>query len=428
MLLFLRTLRPQQLEHRICLSLLVYAIGQCLYTAVSTTLGNSVQMIGAIYYLMLCLQARKGVFIPPLPKLLLGIVALWTFILIIRMFLIDDNAIDEQSFQKNIIDFFLSYKVWPVFMIFVPYILGRRKYFDMGYFVHVSVLMAFVFLALSPMAFHNMINFQFTMFGEEGKNYQDFISSSTLGVQSLCPCIIVLFWKKYIPRRVWYFVLTACIIDLLMRMYMARRGGTVLTLVYFFFIWYLYTASGRMGKKCKMIVIGLIMIGGAYFVFQSYADSFFSLLVERANMDTRNGVEHSFYKHFNSVNDWIFGRGLLGTYYDEGYKTYRSSIETGYLYLSLRGGLLYLVPYVTLLVISGLKGYFKGKNLFVKSIGILMLMSVLELYPWGYPTFSFKFFVIWLGIYICNSRHFLFMSDLEVQTNLFGLYNKNKAL
>ena len=46
-------------------------------------------------------------------------------------------------------------------------------------------------------------------------------------------------------------------------------------------------------------------------------------------------------------------------------------------------------------------------------------MSVLELYPWGYPTFSFKFFIIWLGVIMCNSKYFLSMSDQEIQNVLF---------
>lgn len=423
---FLRTLHPRQLEHKICLSLFIYALGVFLYTAASTTIGNAVQLIGALYFLKQCVQAHKGISTLPFPKLLLNFIALWTLILVARMFLIDKNIIITLPFQKAIMEFFLGYKVWPIFLVFIPYIFGKRYNFDLGYFVEISVLMAVIFLTLSPFAFHNMLNFQFTMYGEEGENYQDFISSSTLGVPSLCPCIIVLFWKKYIPKKVWTIVLIACIINLLMTMYLARRGNTVLTLVYFFMIWYLYTASGKVSKKLKMIAFGLLLILVGYIIFKQYADSFFSLLIERGDTDTRGGVEQNFYKDFNSWSDWIFGRGLLGTYYDKIFHEYRSSIETGYLFLSLRGGLLYLIPYVVLLIISGIRGYFKGKNLFVKSVAILMLMSVFELYPWGYPTFSFKFFIIWLGVYICNSQHFLFMSDLEVQTNLFRLYTKKK--
>ena len=168
-----------------------------------------------------------------------------------------------------------------------------------------------------------------------------------------------------------------------------------------------------------MLAMATVMLASAYMVFVSLSDSFFSLIVERAEADTRSGVERSFYKYFSSQADWLFGRGLLGTYYDEIFGEQRFSIETGYLFIILRAGLLYLIPYVMLLMVSGIKGYFKSNNLFIKSIAIFMLMSVLELYPWGYPTFSFKFFIIWLGVIMCNSKYFLSMSDQEIQNVLF---------
>lgn len=423
---FLHTLRPQLIEHRVLISLLVYAFGQFLYTAVSTTIGNAVQLVGALYFIVTCLsESNKGIKTRPVPKFLLGFVAFWTAMLVVRMFLVDANLIIDLPLQKAMMAFFLGYRVWPIFLIFIPYVLGHRQDVDMGYYVRISVVMAIVFLILYPFAFHNMVNFQFVMFGAEGENYQDFISSSTLGVRALCPCMIILFWKRYIPQKMWLIVLLACIGDLVMTMYMARRGSTVLAMIYFLLLWYLYTVRSGSRQWAKQIVIVGMLIYMVYIVFTNLADSFFSLLVERGTEDTRGGVEYSFYKHFNSTTDWIFGRGLLGTYYDQIFREYRSSIETGYLFITLRGGLLYLIPYVLLLVISGIRGYFKSRSIFIKSVAIFMLMSILELYPWGYPTFSFKFFIIWLGIYICNSRYFLELSDAEVQ-NVFFRNLKNR--
>lgn len=419
MTFFIKQLKPHLLEHRILLSLMIYAFGEFFYTSVSTTFGNTIQVLGAMYFIILCINARKNIKIPIILQLCLSFIALWTFILIIRMFFIDNNSITNLTIKEAVMSFFLGYRVLPITLIFIPYIFGRRNNIDIGYYVQICAFMAYIFVLLSPLAFHNMINFRYTIYEENSENYQEFITSSTLGIQSLCPCMIVLFWKKYIPQKLWVITLLACIANLLMTMYMARRGNTVLTITYFALLWYIYTKNGHRTKKIKMIVIAIVLILTTLYIFSNYADSFFSLLIERGNENTRGGVEKSFFKHFCSTNDWLVGRGLLGTYYDEVFMDYRSSIETGYLFIILRGGLLYLIPYIILIVISGIRGCYFGKNIFVKSIAIFMLMSILELYPWGYPTFSHKFFIIWLGVYLCNTNRFLKMSDSEVQNTIF---------
>ena len=417
---FLKSLRPQQSEHHILMSLLIYSLGGFFYISVSTAFGNVVQLVGAFYYLWIVLNAHKETRMPVCLRLCLVMLSIWTFVLVIRMFFIDTNLIILRPFQKAVMDFFIGFRVWPMFLIFIPYVFGYRHKIDMSYFVKMGLMFAIFFIIYYPFAFYNMVNFQFSLYSanEEG-NYQDFISNSTLGIGTLCPCFILLFWKKYMSFKVWFIILVACVANLFITIHMARRGTTVLTLIYFVLLWYLYTAQSRLKGKLRMLAMATVMLASAYMVFVSLSDSFFSLIVERAEADTRSGVERSFYKYFSSQADWLFGRGLLGTYYDEIFGEQRFSIETGYLFIILRAGLLYLIPYVMLLMVSGIKGYFKSNNLFIKSIAIFMLMSVLELYPWGYPTFSFKFFIIWLGVIMCNSKYFLSMSDQEIQNVLF---------
>lgn len=420
MIRYIKLLRPRLLEHHILLSLLIYSFGDFFYTSISTTLGNLVQLIGALYYIKIVLCANKSITIPTIQKICLTFLSIWTLVLVFRTFFFDTNIIISLPLKDAVMNFFLGERIWPIFLVFIPYVLGYRYNIDMSYFCRIGFFLAIIFLILYPFAYYSMVNFQFTMYGEDGENYQDFISSSTMGITSFCPCLILLFWKKYIPTKIWYITLIACIANLLMTMYMARRGDTVITIIYFILIWYLYTTQSKKNNKFKMVIIAVVLIFMCYNIFTNLSDSFFSLLIERSNVDTRSGVENNFYKDFSSDFDWLFGRGLLGTYFDNIFGEQRFSIETGYLFIILRCGLLYLIPYVILLLLSGIKGYIRSKNIFVKSIAIFMLMSVLELYPWGYQTFTFKFYIIWLGVYICNSKYFLNMSDNDIQETLFA--------
>lgn len=165
--------------------------------------------------------------------------------------------------------------------------------------------------------------------------------------------------------------------------------------------------------------MALIVIGLIYILFSNMADSFFSTLLERGDENTRDGVEESFYADMKSQTDWIFGRGWFGQYYEPIFKTYRSSIETGFLALILRGGFLYLIPYVLILAFTAIYGYFKSRNLFCKSFAIMCLMQIVNLYPFGWPAFNFFHFLIWLGVWICNIKSFRELTDNQIKTYLF---------
>lgn len=39
------------------------------------------------------------------------------------MFFIDTNLIILRPFQKAVMDFFIGFRVWPMFLIFIPYVL-----------------------------------------------------------------------------------------------------------------------------------------------------------------------------------------------------------------------------------------------------------------------------------------------------------------
>ena len=207
--------------------------------------------------------------------------------------------------------------------------------------------------------------------------------------------------------------------SILIQAFMARRGGLATSILYLVLMWGMYSFNDRHVSKVKMILMALAVVGVCLVLFSNMADSFFSTLMERGTADSRSGVEEGFYKDMDSASDWIFGRGWFGQYFEPAYGIFRSSIETGYLALILRGGLLYLIPYVGILGLSFYNGYFKSRNLFCKSFAIICLMQIICLYPYGWPAFNFLHFVIWLGVWICNSKVLRIMSDSQIKRMLF---------
>ena len=201
---------------------------------------------------------------------------------------------------------------------------------------------------------------------------------------------------------------------MLMTAYLARRGNLAMSGLYLVLAWLMYAMFDKKTSKIKLIFISILVIALGYGFFSGSVDSFFATLSERGDENSREGVELAFFADMQDINDWIFGRGWFGQYYDFTFRFRRSAIETGYLALILRGGLCYLIPYVLILVMSFVNGFFRSKNLFCKSFAIICLMQVIYLYPWGWPQFNFLHFCIWLGVMTCNCKAIRNVDDSQI--------------
>jgi hypothetical protein len=107
--------------------------------------------------------------------------------------------------------------------------------------------------------------------------------------------------------------------------------------------------------------------------------------------------------------DWIIGKGIKGQYYcpnvdEDAVTNYRSVIETGYLQIILKGGLISLALFVLITVPAIFKGIFYSKNILSKAAGIWILLSLLSLYPATVNTFSLRYLLVWISIGICYSN------------------------
>lgn len=317
--------------------------------------------------------------------------------------------------------------------LFFPLLLFMNcRLISLRFLFYWMAVFCIIYLILSPFALWSMVHYHFdyslgwTGDSNEEGGYGSFIKSSTLQIASFSPIALMYFSKKYLNPKWWYMFVICALISLFIQIYMARRGGTVMTLLFFLAAFGVnFKNSHNVHNRILHIIFLLIAIGLSYALFIDYSNNIFSLFIQRGFEDNRVDIEKYFCKDLNNNPlDWWIGRGLWGTYYDPSFswnanKGFRWGIETGYLNMILHGGYIYLFLYCSILIYAGVKGLFFSNNHLVNSFGALILLSIIQLYPSGYQTFDFSYLTIWIGVYICCQHRYRKMNDIEIFKILF---------
>lgn len=423
-----KSLRPCRREHWIMLSILVYSLVGVLKYYLPNTLSNALMTLSAFIFIIVVCRHASGFHLKGITGLFYGVLIIWSLCLTFHMFFIADirsTFVDYHGLTTWLLAYFGSPLFLPNLIPFVILAFPRDYEFDFRYLWRVMWLLCILYMCYYPFAFWNMTHYSWSMeridgseWGDKG-TYGDFITNSTMGIAALAPVVIMVFFKRYLPSKYWICFLASYVGSILIAAFLARRGGLALSVSFLVLAWIMYALSNKETSTFEMILMAAIVVGIAFVLFTNMADSFFSTLVGRGDENTRIGVEESFYSDMKSQVDWTFGRGWFGRYYDPLFSNFRSSIETGYLALILRGGLLYLIPYVVTLGITAFTGYFKSNNLFCKSFAIMCLMQIISLYPYGWPAFNFFHLIIWLGVWACNDNSIRNMTDQEISLFYF---------
>lgn len=214
-------------------------------------------------------------------------------------------------------------------------------------------------------------------------------------------------------------------ITLLVLLFFARRGGSLYTVVYLVIAigLYLYKNNNQILRIIVIPVIVLFFIIGSN-VYQSNKNIFFRNITKKGMIDTRYEVNNYFEKDmFNSMDLW-FGRGLNGMYYcpqryvstngKYEYVKYRWAVETGFYHLILKGGIFFTLLYVFILGLTAIKGLFFSRNTVVKIFAIWIILSLIELYPFGWPAFDFKYILVWMGTVLCYHKQTRNMTNQQM--------------
>lgn len=400
---------------------------------VNNTLASIISLSAWIFIIKSFSYIRfsRGKEFGPIKKLVI-VMLLWNvFMIVYGMFVYPPT---EPSFYYRLRNFLMDPK------LFLPLLLPLTIFFDnhffsLRFFFYWISILSIIYLVLSPWALWSMTHWSWSMdnvasaWGDTG-TYGDFIMNSTHQIAVFLPPVIGFFCKRYLTIKWWRIFLITAFIGLFIQMYLARRGGVVLTLAYFLVAYWVYfRRSKRAGSKITQMFMLIVICGLGYVLFMGLSDSAFSLLLERGAEDTRSGVANNMITDFNRTPvDWWIGRGLWGTYYDPDFDNpfmssthgQRWEVETGYLCMIIHGGYIYLFLYVSILLYSGLKGLFSGRNILLNSLGAIQIMSLISLFPYGIQMFDFSFLTLWIGVYLCCQAKYQIMTDEQVFYQLFA--------
>jgi len=255
--------------------------------------------------------------------------------------------------------------------------------------------------------------------------------------------VLFLFCYRYIKGYVSLLFPIAIVVHFISSAIGGGRGSTTFSLVYllsFFFLMIRYPLSvdtqSSLYKKSKFNGIWYFILGIAfvYLLWQLYNNTtLFDFVLQRAFGSKTLGTEiidvnREILKD-NMVSDfnahplaWIWGRGVYGTFkssiLDEG--GMRQWIEWGYLYLVLKGGVVYFILIVYLMLHAAFMGFFRSNNALSKGLAMMCLMFLFNLVSTNSePQFSSQFFCSWLCVALLEQSQ---IRETDDET-LYGYFN-----
>jgi hypothetical protein len=239
------------------------------------------------------------------------------------------------------------------------------------------------------------------------------------------PCGYILMSYKCHSKRMNVYALLILLLSLYFLIVRARRGLTFITLsmIVVAYIMVLIYNKDKLFKLLISFLVLIILISSVTLLYKVQKKGFFGHLDSRMDEDTRTGVEQAFYNDMSTM-DWIIGKGINGQYYcpgiDEGYRVtvYRSAIETGYLQIILRGGIISLVLFVLVALPASFMGLFKSRNMLCKAAGLWILLFMIYSYPMTIHWFILTNILIWISIGLCFNPAIRNMNDKDILLQL----------
>lgn len=391
------------------LSLVTFQIGSLIRLQLNSQLiGNSFRIIGGI---MVVISIFKQITDGNHQRLTLTMkfLLLWNTCNIAISFLatgIDITRMfgEDSYFFSYILPYLLLYDVWQI---------PIRRVFK---FCFIFQILAAILMAFNASYFMNAGNAsQIALLLSENDGIG---SLAQLPVLWSIPAAIIFMNYDLVSRKVLVFSIVAFVFAIGFSMTFGRRSISAFGVIFLFAaIWFYIINSGK--RLVHVLLFSIVGLGAL-----SFAANNFAYLMERGLDDTRSAVEEAFFADMQ-IEDYIFGRGLNGTYYDpmgifEHINFQRPGHETGYLNLILHSGCLFLIPYWIICFTSAYAGYFKSNNKLTKSFAMYIFLNSIMLFVGSYPTFALRFFLLWVGILMCNSKEFRKMSDEDVYDLYFS--------
>ena len=299
---------------------------------------------------------------------------------------------------------------------------GGDGEFSVGKVVTPYLLLPYMAIVLVLMSSENLLRSFFSIGGKMG--YLFFLISviplsSTVSfgfIQMLLENFAVFgafifLTNKYQSARNAAFAAVVVLGAILIAAILGRRNLMLTFGLYFMFGFIGSVVNGKfktMESKIIIVLLCLLLGAGSLYYYKQESYGTFSTITSRAG-------------------DLLIGRGFYGTYYcpnvDKDSDTGESDdnrevIENGYLQIILKGGIIYLLLYMMLMIPAIVKGV-KAPNQLSKACAVIVFVQLVDMLVFGVPTFNIKTFMIWMAVSVCYNKRISGMTDDEVNEMLF---------
>lgn len=295
--------------------------------------------------------------------------------------------------------------------------------FDFHFCLKIINVVGFFALILVLVNYNMLFNVDYSTFSsDEETSYATLYNLQSPIVNLLELTAFGFFLPAFISKKKWLLFVLFAMIALYISLFAARRGASVLWILLSTAGFYLYFKSKNENRIINYLFMIIVIITLLSFVSNNLGTTF-SLLGERIETDNRNAIEIAFWEDMLNGYDFVWGRGLNGTYFCPMYENgnwvvNRNAIETGYCYLVLEGGIINLILYTIIMLRSAYFGWFMSNNNFSKACSIFIAIYLFYLIPFGLPAFSLTYLFVWIGVRACLSD-FRYYSDDDVYNLLF---------
>ncbi|MRI02604.1 hypothetical protein GH721_18830 [Kriegella sp. EG-1] len=233
------------------------------------------------------------------------------------------------------------------------------------------------------------------------------------------PAGFLIMTYNYHSKYVKFLAVAVIFVALALAGFRVRRGLIfILGLVLIFgFLIFLYINKRQSILVVFAIFAGLLISILGIGAFGNSNIEFVNRIKERLEEDTRSEVELYYYADMEA-DDWLIGRGMRGMVAAPAgidasgdYSGYRDGIETDYLNIILKGGVISLGLLLLIAIPAMINGLFFSKNSLSKAAGFWILIWMVSLYPSTVTTFSMNYLLVWIAIGICYSPKYTQLSE-----------------
>ena len=256
--------------------------------------------------------------------------------------------------------------------------------------------------------------------------------------------IFYLFNSNYLKTKLSVFLPISIFVFFIGYAIGGGRGMTFFSLMYLIMFFYLstrYSVSVTTTKKLRgnlllsknfvFLILGISFVSLLVYLYNS--TEIFDYVLERAfggktlgtsvDDDSRDILVHDMLNDFNaSPFDWIWGRGVNGSYTTNNLSIggKRAWMELSYYYLILKGGVVFLLLFVSCFLHAAYMGCFKSRNLFSKAMGFVCISMLINLASASaIPQFSTFYLISWLSFGLIERKEIREMSDVDI----YGYFN-----